>query len=454
MVSPVQVTCELLERISRLDGYFHSYCYVSGPEALEQAGKAEEDITQGTYHGPLHGVPISIKDIISLKGVPTTCGSPIFEGVLAQHDAPLVQKLKEAGAIILGKNTTAEFALSGYNQEFKAPTNPWNAKYWSGASSSGGGVSVAAGLSFGAVGSDTGGSVRAPALVNGIVGFKPTLNSVDTDGIFQLAPSFDTVGFLSRSVDDAALLYACTIDELDVFRPKQPGVLDRFLGEVGEGLQGLQIAVDMKYTVEGVEPELARAVIDAIKFFKNHGANIVDVSLKGIQEACKLWCVISTYEASKVHEKYYNEDGNRYGKAISAFIEYGRSLTEDQVSEAYAALDCVAQRFEEMFSSFDCLICPSMANSAVKVVDYSPNSEFIPDDFASVIRFLAPYNVSGQPAISIPSGFGASGLPLGIQIVGRKGEDKTILRVARYYEKEFRAYNFFPQSATRGELSF
>src|SRR5262245_14455970 len=276
-VSPVELTQAMLTRISALDGKLYSYLTVTADLALQQARAAEQEISKGTYRGPLHGMPIAVKDLCYTKGIRTTCASKILANWVPDYNATVVEKLNAAGAVLLGKLGMTEFALAGYHPSVHPPVNPWAADRWPGASSSGSGVATAASLCFGSLGSDTGGSIRFPSAACGIVGVKPTYGKVSRYGVFPLGETLDHIGPLTRSVADAAAMLR-VIAGFDPNDPTTRRVTVRdYLDIVAHGIRGVRIGVDEEYCTKGVDPQISKAVLATTKTLQDLGASIQEV---------------------------------------------------------------------------------------------------------------------------------------------------------------------------------
>jgi amidase len=422
-VSPVALTEMMLGRIERLDPHFQSYALVDAAGARGAARQAEREISAGHWRGPLHGVPIAVKDLIDVAGLPTGCGSPMRRNAAAARDAPVVAALREAGAIILGKLALAEFALSGYHPEEKVPVNAWDADRWPGASSSGSGVATAACLCFAALGTDTGGSIRFPAAANGIVGLKPTYGAVPVEGVFPLAPSLDHVGPLARSAGDAALMLAAIL----------PGFSPPPAEELAAFLRGLRIGVDRSYNEEGVEPMVAAGVEKVLEGFAAAGADLVEVELAPIREGADLWMAVTALEALDVHGATWPSRADEYGPSFRALLEFAVSCPADTKGRAEEARKRIRARLDGAFARADLIACPSMTSLPPPISILSAQAVLPPEAIAAVLPFTAPFNFSGNPTIAFPCGL-AGGLPLGAQLVAPHGQEAKLIRAARAWE--------------------
>jgi len=434
-VSPVEIVTAQLNRIQELDGTFHAYALVTTESALAQARTAEAEILAGRYRGPLHGVPFAVKDLFCVKGTRTQGGLKRLFGHIPELDAAAVSRLKDAGAILLGKTHTTEGAMDGYHRDFPIPLNPWGADRWPGVSSSGSGVAVAAGMCYASLGTDTGGSIRIPSAANGIVGLKPTRGLVSTEGVLPLAPSFDHVGPMARSVGDAAAL-------LRAFAARD---------EPAPGIEGVRIGFDEKLCRDGVQPYVTEAVWQAVQVLQKQGARVVPASLPALEEVSRIWYTIAAREAVLLHEDIYPSQASEfgapeYGEGFRAFLERGRAVSAAEYDAAQRDLSEWIARTTECFREFDVLACPTLPDEAFR---YNPedayrgpdlangSSDGIPAAFlAAMDRLMLPVNLNGYPSLSLPCGVSPAGMPLGLQLVGRPHSEPLLLLCGTALEHE------------------
>ncbi len=434
-VSPVELTQAMLERINDLDGTLHSYITVTADLALEHAKAAEQEIQNGTYRGLLHGIPIAVKDLCYTKGIPTTAASPMYADFKPDFNATVVDRFYEAGAVMLGKLAMTEFALSGYHPSMQPPINPWSADHWPGASSSGSGAATAASLCFGSLGSDTGGSIRFPSAACGIVGVKPTYGKVSRYGVFPLGESLDHVGPMTRSVADAAAILR-TIAGFDPNDPttRRETVRD-YMDTVYNGAQGLQIGVDEAYCTKGVDPVVRNAVLATVQVFKDLGAEIHEVDVSGINDATPLWYAMCAAEAAAAHAETFPSRADEYGPTFRALLEDGVKVTGAHYVKAHIARQHTRRLIEDVLQQVDMLLCPAMATPPMAIKDFSPQAVLLPENIPSLLAFTAPMDFSGSPTVNLPCGFTDDDLPLSVQLVGRHGEEGTIMQAAHAYEQ-------------------
>ncbi len=432
-LSPVELTRHLLDRIELLDQRFHSYVTVMTEQALAAAAVAETEIANGHYRGPLHGIPLAVKDLCFTQGVPTTCGSQHFADAMPDYDGTVVTKLKAAGAILLGKLHMTEFALRWHHPYRPIPVNPWGEGRWPGVSSSGSGVATAAGLCFGAIGTDTGGSIRFPAASCGTVGVKPTYGRVSRAGVFPLAASLDHVGPLTRSVADAAAMLQAIagVDPLDPSSSRQ--AVPDYLAALTKGVQGVRIGVDERYITEGVHPEVSAAIHAAIGVLVELGAEVVAVTVPDPdpQLTTQAWLTLTGADALVAHEGLYPERAADYGP-FRELLDNSAKLSAQDYAKAHALRESFACQFDPLFEQMDLLICPTMPTTAPHM-DAQGNAILQPGYVRT--RYTYVYNFSRNPTLSLPCGFDSEGFPVSLQLVGRHFDEALLFQVGHAFEQ-------------------
>ncbi|CAN0575545.1 unnamed protein product, partial [Ectocarpus sp. 12 AP-2014] len=396
--------------------------------------KAAEEIASGRDRGELHGIPVGIKDLLQTGSALTRVGSIVYSDGLPLENASVVDRLEEAGAICLGKLTMTEFALSGYHPELESPVNPWNPNHWSGVSSSGSGVAIAAGLATATIGSDTGGSIRLPAATNGVVGIKPTYGRVSRHNAFPLAESLDHIGPLANSIEDAAIVLGSIAgyDPLDPTSISSTGM--NFREFMGQPITGLRIGIDRDYNSQ-VDPEVGNALEVVAHQLEKLGATVVNVSVAGIEEGANEWYNLTAAEAAVHHDDTYPSRSSDYGPVFTELLEHGHSLSPTAVSRAYTARGRVSQILRRAFDQMDALLCPSLAGPPPSLEEFPPQLVLPPEAVGPIVLYQAPFNFSGNPTISAPMGFSASGLPLSLQLVGRHNEEARLIQLAHAFEQ-------------------
>jgi len=434
-LSPVEVTESMLERIREQDPHYKSYATVMADQARASAQAAEQAIAAGNYLGPLHGVPIAVKDLCFTKGVATMGATKALMNNVTDFDCTVVQKLNAAGAVILGKLNLTEGAMAGYNPEFQVPVNPWGADLWSGASSSGSGVATAAGLCYGSLGSDTGGSIRFPSAACGIVGLKPTWGRVSRYGVLALAESLDHIGPMVRSAADAGIMLQA-IAGLDLHDPTTlPNPVPDMLEGIHQGVSGLRIGLDEKYVTENTDPELAQSVLAGIKTLETLGAVIVPIQMPDISGYMEAWGAICSSEALAAHEATYPSRRDEYGPWFQGWLDNGARVTGAEYAKANNVRSACRGLLNNIFQDIDVIGCPAMTTPPFPITleeMYGPS--FLLDD-PNWGRFTVPYDFSGSPTISLPCGKNSYGLPLTIQFVGRHLSEPLLCRVGHTFEQ-------------------
>ena len=433
-ISPVELTRVMLDRIAALDGDLKSYATVMDEPAMAAARAAEAEIVSGRYRGPLHGVPIAVKDLCFTAGVPTMGGAQVLRDFVPDFDATVVSKLNDAGAVILGKLNLTEGAMAGYNPAFDIPINPWGADRWAGASSSGSGVATAAGLCYGSLGSDTGGSIRFPAAACGTVGIKPTWGRVSRYGVLTLAESLDHVGPMTRNAADAGIMLQALAGHDSNDPTSLHALVPDMLAGLGQGVQGIRIGVDERYIRDDVDGEVAEAVLAGAGLLERMGARLVSVEMPDTVYFSRAWGVLCSAEAAAAHADTFPSRADEYGPWFRGWLEKGHGYTAVDYARSnqgrLAGNGILAGIFEEI----DVLVCPSMTTPPGRVTPeelYGPMGE----DEWTWGRFTIPYDFNGAPTISLPAGLNSEGLPLSIQFIGKHLAEPLLVQIGDAYER-------------------
>jgi amidase len=433
-ISPVELTRAVLTRIERRDPQLHSYITVLRERALERARAAERELAGGHDRGPLHGIPIAVKDLCFTKSVPTTCASRVLAGWVPSFDATVVERLEVAGAVLLGKLNMTEFAMSGYAPSLPIPRNPWDLSRHTGGSSSGSGVATAAGLCFAALGTDTGGSIRNPSAWCGVVGLKPTYGRVSRHGVFPLGMTLDHVGPITRSVADAAVV----LEVMAGADANDPTSLDApapaCSAGLARGVSGVRIGIDEGFMSEHVHPDVVTALMAALEVLQRQGAEMARVSIPAVEEVLEAWPVICGAEAVAAHEATYPARADAYGPSFRSFLEYGTRISGAEYAKAHLLRAAFARRFQQVFEEVEVFACPGFFMQAPPADALDPYGAFSPT-VAAFMRFTAPFNFSGNPTLSVPAGFSGDGLPHGIQLVGPLLGEAIVCQVGHAYEQ-------------------
>lgn len=403
----IDLTLQLLDRIAAVDGHLQSYVTVMTEQAIASAGRADAEIRAGRYRGSLHGVPIAVKDLCNTRGVRTMAGTKVMADFVPDFDATVVARLEAAGAVILGKLALCEGAYGPYFPGLQVPVNPWDATRWSGVSSSGSGVATAAGLCFGSVGTDTGGSIRYPSAVNGCVGLKPTYGRVSRYGVFTLAASMDHIGPMTRTVEDAAIMFEAMagLDPLDPSSLPDPVPLVR--AELGRGIAGLRVGFDRRYATDNVDPDVAKAMADVLAELTRLGATVVAVNMPDVSKVGNAWIDLCQVEALVANAKTFPSRASEYGPGFRAALERGQRVTRESLAVAAKVRSEVSASLEGMLNTVDCLVCPSMANSA-RVKEVDPFDEETDESWSSQVRndiHAQPFNFCAAQPCRCRAGF-------------------------------------------------
>lgn len=432
-ISATEATICLLNRIAAVDGQMHSYAAVMAASALDQAAHADARLAAGEEAGPLLGVPVAVKDLCWTAGQATAAGMPLHRDFVPTVDATIVSRLRAAGAVIIGKTQLTEGAYSDHHPDIAAPRNPWGDDYWPGISSSGSGVALAAGLCYGAIGTDTGGSIRWPSAANGVTGLKPTWGRVSRHGIFALAPSLDHVGVMARSARDASYLFQAIAgpDPLDPTAVQAP-VAD-YVGAVDAGLTGLRVGIDPDWVEAGIDPEVAAVVADVAKELAGLGATLIDVRLPDPELAVTAWFPICAVEAAVAHEATYPKRGAAYGPILAWVLDAGRARSGMAYQHALLERAMFRGRWAAATQGVDMVLMPAQPMMPLTLETISALGTQ-PDLVAALQRFTCPFNLTGSPSLTFPGGAASSGLPIGVQLVGHDLDEAGLFRAVGAYQ--------------------
>jgi aspartyl-tRNA(Asn)/glutamyl-tRNA(Gln) amidotransferase subunit A len=432
-LSPVEYVKALTDRIEKFDGKLNAFLRFTPDIALEDARRCEAEIMRGGWRGPLHGVPYGLKDIVDYAGLPTTAHSKILQDNVAASDALVTQKLRAAGGIFMGKLSTHEFAIGGPSFDLPWPParNPWNRDHFCGGSSSGSGAAVAAGFVPVAIGTDTGGSVRNPASMCGILGIKPTYGLVSRRGVFPLAFSLDHVGPLTRTARDNAIVLEAIAGH-DAFDPGSVAHVSRAIAaQIGGSIEGLRVGVIRHFHTRDMEadPEVTAAIDAAVQKLAQLGARVREIETAPLSEFLAVNRTILTSEAFAIHEKWMRERPQDYGAFARERLMAGAFTRASDYVNATRLRRKMTDDFHALFNDVDVVVAASSMDPPCRIDDQK-NVEFT---YARQAR--AVFNVTGGPALSVPVGFTKSNLPLSMQIAGRPFSEALVYRVAHAYER-------------------
>jgi len=437
-ISPVALIESTLAGIDSRDSRLNTFITLFREESLESARLAEREIRDGQIRGAMHGIPVALKDIIHVAGAPTTCGSNFFAAEPSGFDATVAARLKQVGAIIIGKTNLHEFALgvTTENPHFGATANPWDTSRVPGGSSGGSGAAVVAGFCAGALGTDTGGSIRIPAALCGNVGLKPTYGRVSVHGIVELAQSLDCVGPICRYVGDVAVMMntLAGYDSNDVHCENQP-VRD-YTERLGYPINGLKAGIPKQHCFEGLDPDVESAVAESIYTLEGLGLDIVELDLPSIPNAHEATLTILMAEASHFHQERLAAHREDYGLDVCEILEAGEELTAADYITAVRVREITRCEFAQAFTEVDLILTPTVPVPAPlqSTIALSPgsNSNQIRPRLTQNTRI---FNLLGLPAISVPCGFTQDGLPVGLQVAGQWWSEEMLLQIAHAYEQ-------------------
>lgn len=438
-VSPVEVAEASLRKVEETEPKLRSFITLTGDQAMAAAKQAAGEIAAGRYKGPLHGIPFVSKDLFWTKGVQTTSGSQADLGFLPDEDSTVIARLQDAGAYSLGKTNMSEwaFSITGYNSYFGWSNNPWRLDRMPAGSSSGTGTAVAGGVAPMGLGTDTGGSIRAPAANCGLTGLKPTYGLVSRYGVTPLSWSLDHAGPLCHSAEDVALTMNVLAghDPRDPYSAKREPV-DHTRG-LSDGVKGLRIGVPTDYVWDVLDPEVEASVREAIAELGRLGAIIVDVPLPALEWASRMGGTLTSTEAAAYHGARIRRDGHLYDQRTRMRIESGMFISAETYHQTQRVRAMAGQKLAETFRQVDLLATPTMPMPAlpqsVGVGVTEVGGKSLPSS-ALMTRLTQIFNVNGHPALSAPCGFSSDGLPLALQLVGRPFEDALVLRAAHAYQ--------------------
>ena len=434
-LSPVEYTKALIARVERYDSQLNAFLRFTPELALEDARRTEAEIRRGEWRGPLHGVPYGLKDIIDYAGLPTTAHSKVLQNNIAGTDAVVAQRLRAAGGVFMGKLSTHEFAIGGPSFDLPWPParNPWNRDHFCGGSSSGSGAATAAGFLPVALGTDTGGSIRNPAAMCGVIGMKPTYGLVSRRGVMPLAFSLDHVGPLTRTVMDNALM----LNLIAGHDPHDPGSTRRgavdYTAQIGSGgnIKGIRVGVIRHfYTRDMVaDAEMAAGIDAAVEQLAKLGASVREITTAPLADYLTINRTIMTSEAYATHETWLREQPQNYGALARERIMAGAFVRAADYVNATRLRRKMTDAFHALFADIDVAITASSMDPACRIDDVAAN------EYTYKRQARAPFNVTGSPALSVPTGFSKAGLPLAMQIVGKPWSEALLYRVAHAYEQ-------------------
>lgn len=443
-LSPLSLVQAHLERIERLDGQLNSFITLLADSALERARNLEQALKAGAKPGPLYGIPLAVKDLYETRGVCTTSGSKFFADYIPEADAAVVQKLEQAGAIMLGKLNMHEIALgvTNVNPHYGDARNPWDVQRVSGGSSGGSAVALAARLCMGSLGSDTGGSIRIPSSLCGVVGLKPTHGRVSLRGVMPLSWNLDHAGPMARHVEDVAILLQVIAgyDPEDPYSVNVP--VDDYLLHLRDGIRGWRVALAEDEFFNRVDAEVAHLVRQAAQVFADLGAQIVPAALPGAHAAAQANGMMTISDAAALHAERMSERPHDFGVDVLTRLNMGKDLTLKDYIQCRRTQTIARRQFERFFENYDILLTPTTPVAAPLL--QGPDAV---EQARVLTRFTSLFNLTGLPALSLPCGFTAAGLPVGLQLITSPWAEARLLQAAHAYEQAAGWYCRTPDSS-------
>lgn len=430
--SPVEITTDCFSRVQKLNPALKAFITLTKSSALDQARQAETEIHSGRWRGPLHGVPIGLKDLIDTAGIRTTAASAVYKNRVPAHDAFIVSRLNQAGAVLLGKQNLHEFAYGGSSMisYFGEVRNAWNPAHIAGGSSGGSATAVAAGLGYGAIGTDTAGSIRDPASLCGIVGIKPTYGLVSARGVVPLSQSLDHVGPLARTVaDSAAILQAIAGHDADDPTSVNTPVPD-YLAAINHPITGLRIGVPRHYFFDDLNGEIAAALKNALDVLLSMNAELREIKVEVPTDR-----TLQAAESFDFHREIVSRASHSYQPETLRRIRSGENITWEQIAAARAELGRTRHDIAGIFENIDVLITPTVPILTPTIEELKEHPEQLRPRELALLRNTRPFNVWALPALSLPCGFTEAGLPIGLQIVGPHWQEARVFQVAHAYEQ-------------------
>jgi aspartyl-tRNA(Asn)/glutamyl-tRNA(Gln) amidotransferase subunit A len=431
-VSPVDLTKDCLARIEKLNPILNAFITITADSALAQALKTEAEIQRGDWRGPLHGIPLAVKDLIDTAGILTTAGSAQFEKRIPQEDADVIGRLRNAGAILLGKQNLHEFAYGGSSvvSRYGPVRNPWNPAHIAGGSSGGSAASVATAMGYASIGTDTAGSIREPAALCGVVGLKPTYARVSTSGVLPLSFSLDHVGPITRTVADSVILLQAIADPTAKNSAGNTVNVPDYSAELGKAPNRFRVGIPRSFFYEDVDSEVASAVEEALAIIKSLTAVMREVSLTIDTDR-----TLQLAESYAVHAEFVARSPELYQPETLRRIRGGEGISQSQILEGRRNLEQSRREIDRVFAEVDVLVTPTTPIAAPILAELQKHPNQLRPAEIVMLRNTRPFNVWGIPAISVPCGFTKAGIPIGLQISGPHWGEAEILQLAHAYEQ-------------------
>ena len=431
-VSPVEVTAAVLERIGAHEAALNSFITVLHDRAMAQARTAEAEILRGFWRGPLHGVPIGLKDLCYTTFAPSSAGMHINRDFVPPHNATVVDRLEAAGAVTIGKLAMTEGAFAGHHPLMPTPVNPWAPAHWTGASSSGSGAATAAGFCYGSLGSDTGGSIRFPSGACGLTGVKPTWGRVSRYGVFPLSESLDHIGPMTRTAADAAVMLG-VIAGADPLDPTTlTAAVPDYLAGLDGSIRGLRIGLAEAYVFDGLDPQVEAVLRHALQALESLGARTMPVAFPDWRPIGQDWGIFCGVETAIAHEATYPSQAGQYGPVLAGFIDGGLKVSAMDYGKVLIERAKLVGHVGRIFDDVDVMIVPVIPTPVPKIADWD---EIVRQDIGELLRYTAPFDMTGSPTITLNGGFDRNGVPVGFQLVGPHLSEAMLLRAAHAFQK-------------------
>jgi amidase len=430
-IKPTTLTEAILHRINQYDGTLKSYTTLLADRAMAKAREAEDELDSGMWRGPMHGVPIAVKDLCYTDYAPTAAGMTIYRDFVPTYTATILDRLERAGAIILGKLSMTESAFATYHPEMPTPINPWNADIWTGVSSSGPGAATAAGLCYGSLGSDTGGSIRFPSAACGLTGLKPTWGRVSRYGTFRFSESLDHIGPMARTAADCALILA-VIAGADPHDPTTVHTsIPDYVGGLGASIRGLRLGIAESYAFDGLSEWVLATLQSAKDALVDLGARPVAVEFPSIANASMAWGHICMVEAAISHDATYPGRAGEYGAGLGGFLAAAGKITARELGRAQILRAQLGGQLAAVFEDIDVLLIPVMKTPTPLAVEWP---EMVKGDLSSLLDYNAEFNLAGMPTLTLRGGSDDRGMPIGFQVVGKHLSEDLLLRVGHAFQ--------------------
>jgi amidase len=433
-LTPVDLTELMLERIERLDPVLHSYTTVAAQSARRDAARTAAEIKAGGRRGPLHGVPLAVKDVFYTPGIPTRFGSSIYGDWDAPYESTATARLRAAGAVVLGKLTVTEGVYADHHPSVAPPLNPFGAAHWTGTSSSGSGVATTAGLCYGTLGTDTGGSIRLPAACCGVVGIKPTWGRVSRHGVFPLAESLDHVGPMARSAADAAALLAVIAGPDPADPTAAPLAVPDYTATLAHGIAGLTIGIDWTFLRARATAEVVASIESSVVVLERLGAHFANVAFPDPDAVLRAWAVQCAAEAALAHRATFPARRAEYGERLSALLDRGHAYSALDLADALRARRDFNGRIANMFAEIDLLLVPALPVAGPTLAHMGSLGED-PAAILAIGPFTAPFDACGYPTITLPCGASTAGIPIAFQFVAKPFEEALLCRAGHAYQR-------------------